>query len=114
MRQPGVGMAQVTRWGCASETRGNVEVLRTDGDLNAGFTQNVQSRLCHEAGAEHKHLAVRGRPWVSRLPRLIPKPPHNTAQHHTSSQPPTMITMTSKQGEQAILQPSRRARMSER
>lgn len=62
-----------------------MEVLRTDGDLNAGFTQNVQSRLCDEAGAEHKHLAVRGRPWVSRLPRLIPKPPHITAQHHTST-----------------------------
>lgn len=75
-------MGLVIRWGaCTADDRGK-EVLRTNGDLNAGFTQNVQSRLCDEASAEHKHLAVRGRQQVSRLSRLMlilmPKPAHNT------------------------------------
>lgn len=46
--------------GLRRRDEGNVEEdSRTDGNLNTGFTQNVQSRLCDEAGAEHKHLAVR-------------------------------------------------------
>lgn len=93
-------MVQATQMGLRSK-EGRQRTSRTDSNLNAGFTQNVQSRLCDEAGAEHKHLAVRGgRPWVSRLPRLILKPRHDTqdtAQHHHSSLPPT-VTITSKQG----------------
>lgn len=52
-RRPG----QAARQSCGVVSQTN-EAVRTNGDRDAGVTENVQSGLGNEASAEHKHFAI--------------------------------------------------------